>query len=82
MFKKAAQRGRNEREGEAYRGPVAQQAATGESYVEPLRALPIALFGAMGAQTTLEAFFNILLGMLPGLDLCSQPLQMVPQFLS
>ncbi len=35
MFKKAVQRGRSEREGEAYRVPVALLNATGESYVEP-----------------------------------------------
>ncbi len=52
MFKKVVQRGRSERGGEAYRGPVALSTATGERYVEPLS----------DARTKLEAFFNILLG--------------------
>ncbi len=52
MFKKAFQQGHNEREAEAYRGPVAPQSAAGESYVEAWSE----------ARTQLEAFFNILLG--------------------
>jgi len=61
MFKKAVQRGRSKRGGEAYRGPVALRSATGELYGEPLRGRPIAFKEAMGAPTKLGDFFNILL---------------------
>ena len=61
MVKKAVQRGRSERRGEAYRGPDAPPHATGESDVESLRVRPIATNRAMSAPTKLADFFNILL---------------------
>jgi len=50
MFKKAAQRGRSKRGGEAYSSPVASYRATGPRYVE----------SPSDARTKLEAFSNIL----------------------
>jgi hypothetical protein len=62
MLKKAVQRGRSERRGEAYRGPVAHRDATGESYVELFALDPLHHESmAMGAPTKLADFFNILL---------------------